>query len=142
VPNTVKKLSDKLDAVNANLPILNKKYNNKKVLIVDKDEKTLKILSDILIDFKTEVNSLKNGLEALEEVINKTYDVLIIGTLNDEFNTNKLLDSLKEIDTFNIPIIIIKSNNIKLTDYKPIYYIKKPITKEELDKVLEETLKR
>jgi len=116
----------------------------KKILVVDDDIQTLKYIEDILKKSDYEVISAATCFEAIDLAKENLPDLIILDIVLPDGDGGSVASSLSSYDkTSNIPIIfltgILKKNEQELirSKYK---VLAKPTTKEELLKVVKETL--
>ena len=130
-----------------------KKYqnilDNKKILIIDNSEPSIKIIEKLLKNSNIEIDYSLNGKDAYKKIATRNrYDLIL---LDEELNTitgEEMLESLKKIRNFNIPVILLSKDN--KYEYNEEYLnmgfsdiIIKPIKKEELlEKIDKNIIKR
>ena len=93
-----------------------KKYqeilDNKKILVVDNNESSIKVIDKLLKGSKIEMDYSLNGKDAYNKIKTRNrYDLILI---DEELNTmtgEELLNYLKEIRNFNIPVILLSKDN-------------------------------
>ncbi len=112
---------------NADLLIL----KEKKVLIVEDDNSTIEVMSDILKDDVKELFLARNALEGLEIYEDQNPDIVVTDIEMGEMNGLEMARALKEIK-HDLPIIIITAYNnqeyLELAEkIKVDHYIKKPV---------------
>ena len=120
----------------------NKKYqnilDNKKILIIDNSEPSIKIIEKLLKNSNIEIDYSLNGKDAYKKIATRNrYDLIL---LDEELNTitgEEMLESLKKIRNFNIPVILLSKDN--KYEYNEEYLnmgfsdiLIKPIKREEL----------
>ena len=76
-----------------------------KALIVDDNFFNIKNISKLLEDLGVEVSSIMSGKECLENVVTNNYDIIFIDVMNPEVDGIEIMQNLKSIKEFNIPII-------------------------------------
>lgn len=104
---------------------------NKKVLLIENNEVTKLMMKSYLEKIELLVDFVSNEKESLELTNQNIYDAIFIN--------NELL----QIDTYslkNTPIIIALGENVGQGKSHIDYYLKKPINKDELYRVLNEFL--
>ena len=130
-----------------------KKYqnilDNKKILIIDNSEPSIKIIEKLLKNSNIEIDYSLNGKDAYKKIATRNrYDLIL---LDEELNTitgEEMLESLKKIRNFNIPVILLSKDN--KYEYNEEYLnmgfsdiIIKPIKREELlEKIDKNIIKR
>ena len=131
----------------------NKKYqnilDNKKILIIDNSEPSIKIIEKLLKNSNIEIDYSLNGKDAYKKIATRNrYDLIL---LDEELNTitgEEMLENLKKIRNFNIPVILLSKDN--KYEYNEEYLnmgfsdiLIKPIKKEELlEKIDKNIIKR
>lgn len=120
--------------------------SNKKVLIVDDNKLNLKVASRLLEKYKCDIETIDNGLEAIELIKKNKYDLILLDDMMPKLSGTETLLKLKEIDNFDIPVVALTANAI--TGMKEKYlkagfndYLSKPIDKTELNRIINEFLK-
>ncbi len=130
-----------------------KKYqnilDNKKILIIDNSEPSIKIIEKLLKNSNIEIDYSLNGKDAYKKIATRNrYDLIL---LDEELNTitgTEMLENLKKIRNFNIPVILLSKDN--KYEYNEEYLkmgfsdiLIKPIKKEELlEKINKNIIKR
>ena len=124
-------------------------YNNKKILIIDNSEPSIKIIEKLLKNSNIEIDYSINGKDAYKKIATRNrYDLIL---LDEELNTitgEEMLENLKKIRNFNIPVILLSKDN--KYEYNEEYLnmgfsdiLIKPIKKEELlEKIDKNIIKR
>ena len=121
--------------------------NNKKILIVDNNNSSIKLISKILEKHNILYDSSNLGKDALDRIRKgDKYDMLLLDDDMPYLSWNVVMKKLKNIKGFNIPVIILTKNdgmnNIK--EYKDVGitdYILKPIDKDYLMNKISKYLK-
>ena len=119
----------------------NMNYENKKVLIVDDNMLNLKVAARLLKEFKLEPELLNSGFECLDKInAGNTYDLILLDDMMPKMTGVETFKKLKEIDGFNIPVVILTANAISGMKEKYLAdgfddYLAKPIDKNELRRV-------
>ena len=124
-------------------------YNNKKILIIDNSEPSIKIIEKLLKNSNIEIDYSLNGKDAYKKIATRNrYDLVL---LDEELNTitgEEMLENLKKIRNFNIPVILLSKDN--KYEYNEEYLnmgfsdiLIKPIKREELlEKIDKNIIKR
>jgi len=119
-------------------------YGHKKILIVDDNKLNLKVARKALQNFDFEIDEAMDGVECLEKIKIKNYDLILMDIMMPNMNGEETLKKLKENQNFNIPVIALTADAIAGAEskYKSegfIDYIAKPFNrnqiKEKLDKI-------
>ena len=76
------------------------------LLVADKDVKARKQIADLLIEAGYDVIVTDSAAKAIHNVLNKTVQVLLLGTELDEFTSGELVPLLKRCNR-NLMIILI-----------------------------------
>lgn len=121
--------------------------NNKKILIVDDNNSSIKLIGKILEKHNILYDSSNLGKDALDRIRKgDKYDLILLDSDMPYLSWNVIMKKLKNIKGFNIPVIILTKNggmnNIK--EYKDIGitdYILKPIDKDNLMNKISKYLK-
>lgn len=121
--------------------------NNKKILIVDDNNSSIKLISKILEKHNILYDSSNLGKDALDRIRKgDKYDLILLDEDMPYLSWNVVMKKLKNIKGFNIPVIILTKNdgmnNIK--EYKDVGitdYILKPIDKDYLMNKISKYLK-
>ena len=131
------------------LPLEDKydKYlNNKKILVVDDNEASLKLIEKILTKYNIKVETVSLGKLVLDKIRKKEkYDLILVDEEMPYIDGEELMYKLNKIEGFNTKVILLtKNNNVIYDDYYKDKgfsdYILKPIDKRELiNKILENT---
>ena len=87
-------------------------YNNKKILIIDNSEPSIKIIEKLLKNSNIEIDYSLNGKDAYKKIATRNrYDLIL---LDEELNTisgYEMLKNLQGIRNFNIPVILLSKDN-------------------------------
>ncbi|ANE32649.1 response regulator transcription factor [Campylobacter hyointestinalis] len=116
--------------------------SNKKVLCLEDEPVILRNLTESLELFFGEVVSVKDGLEALDEVMTNSYDALILDIEVPNIDGIEIAKKVRQTDQ-KIPIIILSSHNEqeylwRAIELKITKYLSKPYSKETFLKALEQ----
>ncbi len=116
----------------------NEIYDNMKILVVDDNEATFKIIEKMLKGSKIEIDTSLNGKDCLNKIKSKNrYDVILLDEELSQITGEDLLNKLKEIRNYNTPVILLtKDNSYEYNlEYKNIGfddYIIRPFKREVL----------
>lgn len=117
-------------------------YDKKKLLLVDDNESSTKIISKMLEGTNVEIDTVSLGSECLDKMRNKEkYDLILLDEDMKPLDGLTVMKKLKSIRSFNTKVILLTRNNDY--EYNDDYlkygftdYILKPIEKDKfLDKV-------
>lgn len=116
--------------------------SGKKVLVVDDNNLNLKVAERLLKKYELNIETCLSGSEAIDKIImGNIYDLILMDDMMPKLSGTDTLNKLKEISTFNIPVVVLTANAI--TGMKEQYlkagfndYLSKPIEKQELERVI------
>ncbi len=121
--------------------------SGKNILVVDDNMLNLKVAERLLKAYKCNITLVSSGSECLDKVSNNKYDLILLDDMMPRMSGTKTLQKLKEIETFNTPVVALTANAI--TGMKEEYinrgfndYLSKPIIKEDLNRVMKKYLKK
>lgn len=110
-----------------------------RILVADNDSGIREALSDLLVNEGAEVFEAKNGIEALNFVIDKDPDILVLDNRMPGLTGAQVFQELRRRD-IQIPIIMItaaREMDVLVKDLGIRYYLKKPFNLEDLLDVLD-----
>ena len=119
----------------------------KKVLIVDDNKLNLKVTHRLLSSYEVDITLLESGQECIDLIKEQnTFDLILIDQMMPGLDGISTMNKLKEIDSFNTPIVVLTADAMEGQKEKYIAsgfddYISKPIDKSELARVLKKFLK-
>jgi CheY-like chemotaxis protein len=121
--------------------------SEKKILIVDDDSVTLKMLEKILLSAGYWVAKATNGKEALYIADDFFPDLIILDIMMPVMDGTEAMEKLKKNPrTKNIPVIFLSSLITKKDELRKFAkskgYLAKPIEREKLLKKIEQVLKK
>ena len=122
--------------------------NNKKILIIENNNNTIKLINKILDKHNILYDNINVSKEALDKIRKGSkYDLILLEEDMPYINGINLMNKLSKIKGFNTKVILItKNSNIIYDDiYKDsnfIDYITKPIDKDDLMNKLNKYLKK
>ena len=121
--------------------------SGKSTLVVDDNMLNLKVAERLLKAYKCNITLVSSGSECLDKVSNNKYDLILLDDMMPRMSGTETLQKLKEIETFNTPVVALTANAI--TGMKEEYinrgfndYLSKPIIKEDLNRVMKKYLKK
>ena len=127
------------------------KYNNylddKKILIIDDNTSSIKLITKILSKCNVNIDSESTGKIALDKIRKETkYDLILLDEEMPYISGEVVMKKLKNIKNFSTPVILLtKNKSIPYTEeYKEsgfIDYILKPIDKDDLIEKINKYLK-
>ena len=119
-------------------------YSKKKILVVDDNLLNLKVANRALSDLQIKIDEVTSGMDAIKNVKENKYDVILLDIMMPEMNGEETLKKLKELPGFNIPVIAVTADALEGAKEKYLkegfnQYVAKPFTrdqiKEKLDRV-------
>lgn len=117
-------------------------YQDKKILIVDDNELNLKVAKRLLQTYEMQIDTVLSGDEALSKIRNnEIYDLILLDDMMPHKSGSETLTELRQIENFNIPVVVLTANAIEGMKEKYLEmgfddYLAKPISKEELKRIL------
>ena len=133
---SIEKVEDKLD------------FTGKKVLLVDDNNLNLKVAARLLKEYNLEPELIDSGFACLEKIQEGSkYDLILLDDMMPKMSGVETLKKLKEINGFNMPVVILTANAISGMKEKYLEegfndYLAKPIDKVELKRVLNHYLSK
>ena len=125
------------------------KVNNKLVLVVDDNKINLKVAERLLGTYGITTECVESGFICIDNLKNgKKYDLILMDDMMPKLSGVETLHKIKEqIPDFNIPTVALTAN--ALTGMREKYladgfddYLAKPISKDELSRVINEYLNK
>ena len=112
--------------------------DKKKILLVDDSASSVKIITKLLKESNTTLDSVSSGKECLDKIRgNEKYDLILLDEEMTPLDGKIVMKKLKEIRNFNINVILLTKNNDY--EYNEDYlkygfkdYLIKPIDKDKL----------
>ena len=123
----------------------------KRILLVDDNKLNLKVASKLLSAYEVEIVSVTSGKECLDTLDKDTkFDLILMDDLMPDLSGTETLDILRKIERvsgYYIPTVALTANATPGMKEKYVQagfddYLKKPIEREELDRVLKKYLKK
>lgn len=115
-------------------------YKNKKVLIIDKNENNIKLITKLLEKHHLDIESTNNIKECIELINKNKYDLILLDDNIDNYESFDILNKIKEMTNTKI---IALSKKTKL-QYKDEYinkgfvdYLEKPVSKKDIKEILD-----
>jgi len=127
--------------------MLNKKVNKNQVLIVDDNKMNIKIAVNLMKNYNFEIEESISGLECIDKVKNKKYDLIFMDYMMPGMNGIETLKHLKELPNFHATAIALTADAVEGSREKFLNagfdeYVSKPIVKDMLDKVIQRMLNK
>lgn len=121
-------------------------YDKKRILLVDDNVSTNKIISKLLKDTNIELDYVSLGKEALDKIRSKEkYDLILLDEVMDPLDGKTVMKKFKDIRDFNTKVILLTRNNEY--EYNEEYlkygfagYLLKPINKDKLLEIIDKYL--
>lgn len=122
-------------------------YDKKKILLVDDNISTEKIIKKLIKDTNIELDYVSLGKEALDKIRNKEkYDLILLDEVMDPLDGMTVMKKFKDIRNFKTTVILLTRNNEY--EYNEEYlkygfsgYLLKPINKDKLFEIIDKYLK-
>lgn len=114
-----------------------------KLLIVDDDDLSLKIITRIMELYKFQIETLKSGRDCIYNIkLGKEYDIIFLDHMMHGIDGIDTMQKLHKLEDYKIPPIVVLTANA-LSGMREKYieagfddYLSKPINKEELDTII------
>lgn len=132
---------------NSNLNKYEEVYDKKKVLLVDDNTSSTKIICKLLEDTNIQLDTVTLGSECLDKIRSKEkYDLILLDEKMKPLDGITVMKKLKSIRTFNTKVILLTRNNNHEYDgeylkYGFSDYILKPINKDKFLEKIDKCLK-
>ena len=122
-------------------------YDEKKILLVDDNISTEKIISKLLRDTNIKLDYVSLGKEGLNKIRGKEkYDLILLDEVMDPLDGVTVMKKFKDIRNFKTNVILLTRNNEY--EYNEEYlkygfsgYLLKPISKDKLFEIIDKYLK-
>lgn len=119
-----------------------KDLSGKKILIVDDNKLNIKVAIKALQDFNFEIEECYDGIECIEKVKEKEYDLILMDIMMPNMSGARALAKLKENKEFKTPVIALTADAVSGSREKYIKegfvdYISKPFNKEQVKEKIE-----
>lgn len=111
-----------------------------KILIIDDEERLLRVLRLGLKPLGYDVRTASDGEEGFEELLSQTYDIVLTDVRMPRLNGVDLVYELERLN-IDVPLIVMTAHAevdsaVKSLKHGALDYIRKPFTVEELHRVL------
>ncbi len=122
-------------------------YDEKKILLVDDNISTEKIISKLIRDTNIKLDYVSLGKEALDKIRGKEkYDLILLDEVMNPLDGVTVMKKFKDIRNFKTNVILLTRNNEY--EYNEEYlkygfsgYLLKPISKDKLFEIIDKCLK-
>ena len=121
---------------------------NKKVLLVDDNEASIKMITKLSNNFEINLEYVNTGKECLDKIRNKEkYDLILIDEEMPKLSGYDVIKKLKDIHNFNIPVVLLtKNSNLEFSEIHLKHgfedLLVKPVNKETLTKIYNKYLNK
>ena len=122
-------------------------YDEKKILLVDDNISTEKIISKLIRDTNIKLDYVSLGKEALDKIRGKEkYDLILLDEVMDPLDGVTVMKKFKDIRNFKTNVILLTRNNEyeyneEFLKYGFSGYLLKPISKDKLFEIIDKYLK-
>ncbi|MDD7132002.1 MAG: response regulator [Firmicutes bacterium] len=122
-------------------------YDKKKILLVDDNISTEKIISKLIKGTNIKLDYVSLGKEALDKIRGKEkYDLILLDEVMDPLDGVTVMKKFKDIRNFKTNVILLTRNNEyeyneKYLTYGFSGYLLKPISKDKLFEIIDKYLK-
>ena len=106
--------NDITSVINTKVIELSSDTASKKVLLVNDNKELTKKLETLLIAHDYSVITLNSGINAIENVIDNKYDLIIINNNLQDISPNELMENITSLEGFNTPVVLLKSKKDKI----------------------------
>jgi len=112
-----------------------------RVLVVDDNAINQSLMKHLLLQWNIDFDIVSNGLEAVEKLINQTYDLILMDIQMPKMDGYAATQQIREVLKLDIPIIAMTAHALAGEREKCLSrgmneYISKPIKEEELFKLI------
>ena len=119
---------------------MNNKPDKIKLLIVDDEDRLLRVFRLGLVPMGFEVRTASNGEEALQELLNGGYDIVLTDLKMPTMKGDELVFELERLE-IDIPVVVMTAyadveSAVKTLKHGAVDYIKKPFTVSEVAEIL------
>jgi signal transduction histidine kinase/CheY-like chemotaxis protein/HPt (histidine-containing phosphotransfer) domain-containing protein len=131
--NTISTVSSDYYKDKTNVPL--------RVLVVDDNAINQNLMKHLLLQWNIDFDIVSNGLEAVEQLINETYDLVLMDIQMPKMDGYAATQQIREVLKLDIPIIAMTAHALAGEREKCLSrgmneYISKPIKEEELFKLI------
>lgn len=117
-----------------------------KILIIDDEERLLRVLRMGLKPMGYHVRTANNGEEGLEEVLSQSFDIVLTDIKMPKMMGTEFVFELERL-SMDIPVIVMTAyadveSATKTLKHGAVDYIQKPFTVEELDSIIQKVLSK
>lgn len=117
----------------------------KRILVVDDEEILRMLISDTLEDLGYEIEEAENGEEALNKIMQKSYDLVILDYMMPNLTGIEVIERIPSEIKATMPILMLtakaqEADRQAVLDKGADYFMSKPFSPVSLVKVVEEIL--
>ena len=125
-------LDQRFDIEKGKLSQYEKKYNKKRVLLIEEDNAIIKLITKNLENMEIKVDVERLGKDGLDKIRSKEkYDLIILDEKLEPLNGFVIMYKLRQIRNFKTNVILItEDSNYRYQDEGFIDYVVKPIKKD------------
>lgn len=148
IPQKIHTLEAPVEVIEVlDVPEENTGYGNKKILLVDDNKLNIKVARKALDPFGFEITECSNGVEALEQVENNTYDLILMDIMMPIMGGEEAMGKLREMPDFHAPVLALTADAVdgareRYLSLGFVDYLAKPFTKKELQEKLDALWKK
>jgi signal transduction histidine kinase/FixJ family two-component response regulator len=121
--------------------------SGQRVMVVDDNKINLKVAEKLFIEYKLDIDLVETGQDCIDKIMNgEHYDIIFLDIMMPKMKGPEVLDNLKKIRGFNIPVVALTADVI--TGLEDNYTsqgfddcMSKPIIEEELYYMLKKFLR-
>lgn len=122
-------------------------FEHKKVLLVDDNALNIKVALKALQTFNFEIDTAKDGEEAIRMSKEKTYDLILMDIMMPIMSGESALEELKKDPNFKVPVIALTADAVQGSCEKYLEegftdYIAKPFSKDQIKEKLVKIFKK
>ena len=119
--------------------------NGKRILLVDDNKLNIKVAARSLQDFDFEIDEAISGLECLEKVKTKDYDLILMDIMMPEMSGEETIKKLQKNKEFKTPVMAVTADAVsgakeRYLNEGFIDYLPKPFTKEQMKEKINKIL--
>ena len=145
--NIPQKIDKNAQVIPSDVVVINQEnsidYKTKKVLVVDDNPLNIKVATRALSNLEMIIESVTSGQECIDKITaGNKYDVILMDIMMPEMSGETTLAHLKEIPSFNTPVIALTADAVSGAREKYIEsgfndYIAKPFNRDQIKEKLD-----
>ena len=122
-------------------------FEHKKILLVDDNALNIKVALKAMQTFNFEIDTAKDGEEAIRMSKEKTYDLILMDIMMPIMSGESALEELKKDPNFKVPVIALTADAVQGSCEKYLEegftdYIAKPFSKDQIKEKLVKIFKK